>query len=46
MMIKEKERNAAESDAELIGIGFIVDGKRVEPNRVVIIKPKTKAFQL
>lgn len=28
----------ARNDAKLLGLGFLVDGKRVEPNRVVIFR--------
>lgn len=34
------ERMAAESDADLYGTGFMVDGFRVEPSRIKIIGVK------
>lgn len=32
------ERRLAEHDAKMLGIGFLVDGKHVDPSRVVIIE--------
>jgi hypothetical protein len=35
--IFDKEKDLANKDAELYGLGYLVDGLRVHPSRVVII---------
>ena len=35
--IDDKEKESANKDAELYGLGYLVDGLRVHPSRVVII---------
>jgi hypothetical protein len=40
--LEAKQKEMADEDAKHFGIGFLVDGIRVQPSRVVIIRPKPK----
>ena len=38
--IFDKEKDLAKKDAEVYGIGYLVNGLRVHPSRVVVFKNK------
>lgn len=38
--ISADERKLAEQDAEMLGLGFLVDGKHIHPSRVIMLTRK------